>query len=68
MPDIDTFAIEDAVCVAETDKAIRVTAPIFDAPQWIPKSVVHDNSEVWKLDQTGTLIVREWFAEKQGWL
>lgn len=52
------------VCVAETTKAIKV----YDGTKefWVPKSVVHEDSEVWKTGQEGTLIVAEWWAEKEG--
>ncbi len=37
------FKIETAKCLGQTDKAIKVEAPAFDAPTWIPKSQVHDD-------------------------
>ena len=51
-----------------TSKAICVEAPVFDEPTWIPASVVHDDSEIWKDGQEGDLVVKTWFADKQGWL
>ena len=33
----------------------------------IPKSQIHDNSEVYKAGTEGSLIVTEWLAEKRGW-
>jgi hypothetical protein len=47
----------------ETDKAILV-ALASGGERWIPKSVVHDDSEVWKKDDAGKLIVKMWWAEK----
>jgi len=32
----------------------------------IPVSAIHDDSEVWKEDQEGDLVVEDWFAEKEG--
>ena len=61
------YVIEDAECVHETEKAIFVEASVFDEPVSIPKSVIHDESEVWKDGQTGDLVVKMWFAEKKGW-
>jgi hypothetical protein len=69
----ETFEIEDAEVVRATDRAILVDSPLFDEPQWIPKSgkVIHDDSEVW--DDTddakgpGSLLIYRWFAEKQDW-
>jgi hypothetical protein len=51
----------------ETDEAILVTNEDED-PEWIPKNVVHYDSEIWKEDQFGYLVVEQWFAEKQGWI
>ena len=56
-----------AVCVRETEKAICCQVDILDEDVWIPKSQVHDDSEVWENAGEGDLIVSEWFAEKQGW-
>ena len=61
------ISIHDAECVGERDKAILVEAPDFDEPQWIPKSVIHDDSEVYRADTDGVLVVKNWFAEKKGW-
>jgi hypothetical protein len=33
---------------------------------WIPKSQIADESEVYKLDTDGELVITEWFAEKEG--
>ena len=59
--------VENVVCVAETDKAICVSSPLFDEDEWVPKSQVHDDSEVWKEGQEGDLVVKDWIAEKKGW-
>lgn len=49
----------------ETDKAILA---VFDdgTETWIPKSVIDEDSEVYKMGTDGTLIVQLWFAEKEG--
>jgi len=60
--------IHDAKCIRESDKAILVEASDFDEPQWIPKSQVTDESEVYKPGTDGVLIITDWWAEKQGWL
>lgn len=59
--------IDAAICTHETAQAILVEAPDFDEPQWIPQSQVHENSEVYRRDTEGTLIVSDWWAEKKGW-
>jgi hypothetical protein len=33
---------------------------------WVPQSVIHDDSEVFAAGQKGALIVKAWFAQKQG--
>lgn len=53
--------------VTETDNAILVVVP-SNEDVWIPKSVIHDDSEVWRAGQHGKLVVHTWWAEKQGWL
>ncbi len=63
-----THSIEDCLCTAETDLAIQVTGEDIDADTWVPKSQVHDDSEVYKLHDTGVLVVTEWFARQRGWL
>lgn len=57
--------IKDAECVLETDKAIMVinSDEMKYTEHWIPKSVIHDNSEVWKIGQTGRLVVKYRWAE-----
>jgi hypothetical protein len=34
--------------------------------KWIPNSCIHDNSEVFKENQEGTVVVKTWWAEKEG--
>jgi len=62
------YRIENVTVIHETDKAICVSAPIFDEDTWIPQSCVHEDSEVWKDGQEGDLVVKTWFAEKEGWV
>lgn len=63
------FEIPDAWCISETEKAIKVEiGEVEDGLIWIPKSQIHDDSEVWKAEQSGTLVVSNWFAEQRGWL
>lgn len=48
----------------ETDKALLVD--IEGEEVWIPKSVIDDDSEVYKSGTEGTLIIPEWFSKKNG--
>ena len=56
---------EDVECIADSGLAILVTG-LKDWPTWVPQSVVDEDSEVWELDQKGTLILHEWWAHKEG--
>lgn len=74
MADQVSHAIENAEVVEERKdssgeiKSILVEAPDFEWPEWIPYSQVHEDSEVHREGDSGTLLVNEWLAEKRGWL
>lgn len=36
------------------------------ATHWIPKSVIHDDSEVYQEGHEGRLVLAGWFADKEG--
>jgi len=64
-----TVDIPDTECIGESEKAILVTlgdCRLEGESVWIPKSQVHDDSEVWKKGQAGKLVVTEWIAEQKG--
>ncbi len=49
----------------QSDKAILVT--VKGKKVWIPKSEIHDDSEVYSVKNgTGTLIISEWIAKQKG--
>lgn len=50
--------------VAETEKAIGVKRENDPGTLWVPKSCVHDNSEVHQKTDEGELFVKRWWAEK----
>ncbi len=60
----DSTVSFDAKCIRETPKAILVV--IEDDEVWVPKSVVHDDSEVYEEGHEGTLVLHEWWARKEG--
>ena len=61
----ETVSFEDVdECQRETDKAILVNVDGQD--RWVPKSVIHANSEVYEKGTSGTLVIAEWFAKKEG--
>ena len=58
------FSFDKARVDRETEKALFVI--LHDgSSHWIPKSVVHDNSEVYKEGHSGKLVVKGWFAKKE---
>lgn len=57
--------IGEVTVTAETAKAI-LCVPKAGEQFWVPKSVVHDNSEAWKKGDEGVLVVKSWWAEKNG--
>jgi hypothetical protein len=68
--DDETVEIRKALVVAETQKAVRVSAPGWEEPKWVPKSVITDDSEVYDESQDGCgpgkLAVKKWWADKEG--
>ena len=60
----ETVELEDVTIEAETDLALLCN--IDDKKHWIPKSVVHEDSEVSSEGDTGTIVLQRWFAEKEG--
>lgn len=58
--------------VRQTDLAILVQ--LQDGKRWsktvlwVPKSVLHDDSEVYAPGTSGKLVVSAWWAEEQGYL
>ena len=60
----ETVEIDDVTVEAETDLALLCR--IDDQKHWIPKSVIHEDSEVQSEGDAGTILIMRWFAEKQG--
>lgn len=63
----DPCPLGEVKVVAETEKALRVE-PKEDEAFWVPKSVIHDDSEVYDNGEhnEGTLVVKRWWGEKEG--
>lgn len=59
----DPVDLGRAVCVEERKLAIRVV--LSGKHHWLPKSVIHDDSEVYKLNDSGKLIVKHWWATQE---
>jgi len=66
----EPHTIGSGKAIRETGKAVLVQLDDefdpFGEPQeiWIPKSVIHDDSEVYQEDTEGEIIVFSWWAEK----
>ena len=58
--------IHDVECDGETDLAIHVTDGTEDFDMWVPKSVIHDDSEVYQKGDSGSLVVKGGWAQKNG--
>jgi hypothetical protein len=62
----EPVVVGDAEPIREKEKALLLN--IEGVERWVPKSVIHDDSEVWEMGQkTGSLVVKRWFAAKNGW-
>lgn len=62
----DATSLGQCRVLRETDKAVLVQTEAGDEV-WIPKSVVHDDSEIYDGgSETGELVVKAWWAEKEG--
>jgi len=59
-----TVQFENVTVKIETDKALLCE---WDADEhWVPKSQIHEDSEVYADGTNGTLIVSDWWADKAG--
>ncbi len=58
-------SLGNGLCNHETKEAVRV---VLDdrSVRWIPKSVLHDDSEVYGNGHQGDVVVHEWWADKEG--
>lgn len=64
---MDGINVGRATVLGATDKALKIQLDKEDSPRWIPKSCIHDDSEVYREDsEPGSLVLLDWFAEKEG--
>lgn len=67
--DDKTVAIDDVVCMKETEKAILIEpAGVEDAEKysmWIPRSQIHTTSGVNIRNDLGVLVISEWIYNKK---
>jgi len=62
--DDDAVHLKDVYCMGATAKAILCL--IEGDEVWIPQSQITADSEVWKREQRGTLVITGWIARKKG--
>lgn len=56
-----------ATVVRATNLALCVRLDDEDSDRWVPKSQIHEDSEVYSENSDpGELVVKLWFAEKEG--
>lgn len=61
----EPVTLGDGKIMRETAKA--VLAKIDDREIWVPKSCIHDDSEAFDMvNAEGTIVVKRWWAEKEG--
>ena len=60
-----TIRIENCRVIRDTGKTILVDIG-GELEKWIPQSVVDDDSDIWQEGDEGDLVVKAWFAEKEG--
>ena len=48
--------------------ALRIKLEEEDKLIWVPKSVIHDNTEVYDLNHEGDVMVDQWWAEDKGFI
>lgn len=60
----ETAHFDDVTALAATDRA--VLCEIHGQQYWVPQSQIHEDSEVWKRGDKGTLVVTQWWAEQRG--
>jgi hypothetical protein len=60
----DKVSFENVEAVFATASALKVK--IDGTEYWIPQSQIHDDSEVYRAGDVGTLIISEWIASQKG--
>lgn len=69
----EAFVVGVGHVVGSTAKALRVKlddGAAVSGAVWVPRSVLHDDSEIYDAmnNGRGQLVVKQWFATKEGWV
>ena len=62
---MSTVSIQVELCTVETERAILCLREDHEE-LWVPKSVIDEDSDVQGKGDSGTLVLAEWWAEKEG--
>jgi len=58
------YAFPEGKIVRATEKAVLYE---YEGESvWVPQSVIHDDSDIWKKEEEGVLKVKSWWAKKNG--
>jgi hypothetical protein len=57
-------SLGDGEAIRETEKALLVRIDSGEE-KWLPKSIIHDDSEVFEEGNTGDVVVAEWWAVQE---
>lgn len=60
---VETVQIQNVTVIRDTEKALLVE--IEGEEVWIPKKMIDDDSEVYKIGTEGTLVIPLWLAEEK---
>ena len=71
----NTLIVEVTEVLKDTGKALLVRVdesdPVNettdDGTGWVPQSQIHEDSEVYQMGDSGSLVVTRWIAEQKGW-
>lgn len=64
----DGVALEGVIALRATERALLCLIPDGEAKRelWVPLSQITDDSEVFEEGHEGQLVVKWWFAEREG--
>jgi hypothetical protein len=60
----ESHEVLHATVIRESDKALMVAIRGIEGSRWVPKSLVHDDSEAYQAGASGTLMLPTWFVER----
>lgn len=58
--------IKNAMIIKDSGLAVLVRAPSLKRDIWVPQSCVHEDSEIYRDGEVGTIGIKESWAEKEG--